>query len=93
MKADRWFLTDRVDLEDTPDGGGGVLCDLHTAELCACNATAWTVMRRLASGAGMDDLITVVCAEFEIAAEDASADIAQFLDKLSAMGFARHVRQ
>jgi len=85
MSARRYRLAPRVALEAGPEDGG-VLVDTRSATLCACNASAWTLLEALLEGATVDELAERLGARFDVDPGQARRDTLDFVRRLGAMG-------
>ena len=60
----------------------GTLVHLERDEIHSVNATATVLIERLKAGATVEDLIALLCSEFEVDEETARRDAAAFVDQL-----------
>ena len=56
MSQRTFALNRRAALEGDADSGDYVLVDTHSATLCACNESAWRILKTLKKGATLGDL-------------------------------------
>jgi hypothetical protein len=64
------------------EGGEGVLVDLDTKKYFQLNETAMFVWRRLEKGAGVDDIVGEMTAEYDVTPEHAAESVRRLLDNL-----------
>ena len=76
----------RASLQADGEGGGGVLFDSFTADICTCNDTAWILLEALERGANLKALGERLVEHYQVDADVARRDIVVLLKDLSAMG-------
>jgi len=86
MSKGTYALNRRAALEGDADSGDYVLVDTHSATLCACNESAWRILRSLKKGATLADLTGLLVELYGIDREVAHRDALEFVTRLSAMG-------
>ena len=64
------------------EGGEGVLVDLDTKKYFQLNETAMFVWRRLEKGAGVDDIVGEMTAEYDVTPEHAAESVRRLLENL-----------
>lgn len=82
-----WRLSSRIQLQETPEATTGIVIDTHSARICRCNGTAWSMLRVLEQGANLEQLVDAVCAEYRVAAENAQDDALEFIARLRRVEF------
>lgn len=88
MSGDTWRLTRRAQADEGRGKAAGILLDTHTAAIFTCTTAAWHMLKALKDGAGIDDLVAAVTAEFEVEEPEARRDAETFLHQLKRMGLA-----
>ncbi len=63
-----------------------IVLDLETSQYLAANETAAAVWETLAGGATRDELVTMLCARFEVEHPVAVADIDRLLESMQSAG-------
>ena len=86
MSQRTFALNRRAALEGDAETGDYVLVDTHSATLCACNESAWRILRTLKKGATMSDLTALLVERYGIDPDAAHRDALDFVNRLSAMG-------
>jgi hypothetical protein len=86
MSTKHYKLKPRVALESDGQAAEGVLVDTYSATLCACNATAWTLLQELKRGASAEDLIGRLSGRYTVTAIEARRDVHEFLRRLDLLG-------
>ena len=86
MSQRTFALSRRAALEGDAETGDYVLVDTHSATLCACNESAWRMLRTLKKGATLVDLTALLVDQYGVDADVAHRDALDFVNRLSAMG-------
>ena len=79
-------LKSRATLESGPEDEARVLVDTHSATLCSCNDSAWTILTALKRGATIDGLVDLVTRTYDVDETGARDDALDFIHRLAAMG-------
>ena len=86
MTNRRFALKSRAALESGPEDGARVLIDTHSATLCSCNDSAWTILTALKGGATVDGLVDLVTSTYDVDETGARNDALDFIRRLAGMG-------
>lgn len=86
MSRHTYALNRRAALEGDAGSGDYVLVDTHSATLCACNESAWRMLRTLKKGATLAELTALLVETYGIDGDAAHRDAIDFVSRLSAMG-------
>jgi len=78
-------LRSRIRLDADAEGEGGMLFDTQTAMICACNASAWTVVNAMRKGNDADRLTGLIAAAFDVDRATARRDVQSLLKELRSL--------
>ncbi|MCB1735987.1 MAG: PqqD family protein [Gammaproteobacteria bacterium] len=82
-----WRLHPRVAWTPDADGRTGAVIDTWGAELSHCNETAWTALMALHDGTSLANLVSRLCAEYQVDEATSRADCQRLLQQLKAQGW------
>lgn len=85
--APKWRLSSRILLQPSPEDGVGVVIDTYTARFCRCNGTAWSMLRTLADGADLDQLVNAVTSEYQAEPDLVREDALDFIARMKRAEF------
>lgn len=86
-EASTWQLSGRIQLQPSPEDGVGLIIDTYTARFCRCNGTAWSMLRKLAGGANLEQLISAVTSEYQVEPDLVREDALDFIARLKRAEF------